>query len=312
MNKLNDQISQDLRLHLDNHLKSLPNDFIEIFEYATFPTGKLFRSNLVWRFYCDLNKLNIDKIKTSDHPNVQYLSSAVEIHHAYTLVHDDLPCMDDDDYRRNKPSTHKKYNEWKALLVGDGLLNLSYELLATIQHHEAPRLVSMMAKLCGPEGLILGQYLDLLQDNEKFNFQNILKIHELKTANLFITCLLGASILSNCENKKNESIRNIGKSIGIAFQLIDDLTELCEAQISSHEKEINPWCHDYDGTKDYFKSLIKQMKTEVYEYKSLAEMINIYIEVTAAKVIKNKSTIENHLGSDLSPIITELQIVNEI
>ena len=312
MNNLNLQISQDLRHHLTHHLQSLPNDFAEIYEYALFPTGKLFRANLVWRLYCDLNNLDIYQIKTPEHPNLQYLSSAVEVHHAYTLVHDDLPCMDDDDFRRNKPSTHKQYNEWKALLVGDGLLNLSYELLAKIQHSETPLLISMMAKLCGPEGLILGQYLDLLQDNEKFNFKNILKIHELKTANLFITCLNGASILSNNSHKNNESISNIGKSIGITFQLIDDLTELCENNISAHEKEINPWCHDYEATKDYFQSLIKLMKTEITEYRSLSEMISAYIEVTTEKITKSKKTIEDHLESDLNPIIAELQIINKV
>ena len=109
--------------------------------------GKIFRPNIIWKYFCDINSLDISKIKTSDFPNIQKLSSAIEIHHAYTLIHDDLPCMDNDDYRRGKLSTHKKYNEWKALLAGDGLLNLSYEILASINHPASSQLIKSFAKL---------------------------------------------------------------------------------------------------------------------------------------------------------------------
>ena len=173
MHNINIQITDDLKNHLQKHLESsAPKEFFNVFHYAVLPTGKLFRANLIWRFYCDLNKIEFESLKTSDHPQIQFLSSSIELHHAYTLIHDDLPCMDNDDYRRGKLSTHKMFNEWKALLAGDGLLNLSYELLSCIEHPKTLSLIKEYSQLCGPNGLILGQYLDLKQDTESFNFKN--------------------------------------------------------------------------------------------------------------------------------------------
>lgn len=307
MNTLNDQITADLTLHLEKFIKpNLPIEFFEAFQYALFPTGKLFRSNLVWKYFCDLNQIDITKINTRNYPSIQLLSSAVEIHHAYTLIHDDLPCMDNDDFRRGKLSTHKKFNEWIALLAGDGFLNLSFELLSEIEHPHTLELIKNFSKLCGPGGLILGQYLDLKQDHEEFKFENILKIHELKTSNLFICCLLGSAILSTSDEKtKNRSI-NLGKNIGILFQLIDDLTELCDLNISNHEKQINPWVHDYQLTTKSLIEISNSLKGNLELYPYLEEMISNYISKTKTNIEKNKQNIEAHLKNDLSPIIERL------
>ena len=306
MNDLNRQISSDLHKHLKESLKNLPSDFFDIYEYATFPTGKLFRANLIWRFFCDLNQINISELETKNYPNIQHLSSAIELHHAYTLVHDDLPCMDNDDYRRGKLSTHKKYNEWKALLVGDGLLNLSYELVARIEHQKTPQIIANMAQLCGPQGLILGQYMDLKQEEVDFNFKTILQIHELKTSNLFTTSLLGVALLSDKNSDDLEVVKSIGKNIGIFFQLIDDLTELCEPVISSHEKEINPWSHDFNTTRDYLLELIDSLKVELENHKLLNEMIKTYTKKFKDKITENQTNIEDHLKNNLGPVISKL------
>ena len=194
MEDLNTQITQELKTHLSSalieNIITVDQSYRNIYHYIIFPTGKLFRANLVWRFFSDLNDLNVDQIQhLKNYPDVSLVSSAIEIHHAYTLSMMIFPCMDDDDFRRGKESAHKKFNEWKALLAGDGLLNMSYELLSRSTHQSGLNIINDMGRLCGSSGLIYGQYLDLQQDATEFDLQKILKIHHLKTANLFTFAL---------------------------------------------------------------------------------------------------------------------------
>ncbi|MEX0798701.1 MAG: polyprenyl synthetase family protein, partial [Bacteriovoracaceae bacterium] len=118
----------------------------QILEYAMFPAGKLFRPKLVLALAQDLGEA------LEDH---YLLSAAIEAHHAYSLVHDDLPCMDDDNVRRGRPSVHKQFGEWQALLAGDGLINLSYQLLSEMSSPEAARIIRNFAQMMGAKGLIL-------------------------------------------------------------------------------------------------------------------------------------------------------------
>ena len=301
MSNLNLQITRDLHTHLSFFTKDLNQDALSIYDYILFPTGKLFRSNLVWKYFCDLKNFDVETIETAQYPDVQLLASAIEIHHAYTLVHDDLPCMDDDDFRRQKPSAHKKYNEWKALLAGDGLLNLSYEILSHIESGNNIKLIKEFSKLCGPKGLILGQYLDLSQNSTIFNFEELITIHELKTSNLFMASMIGASLISGCENEQTS--RKIGRLIGIYFQLIDDLTELADNFISTHENAINPWINDFENTHHYLQKLRKDLKNEINSYKNIDQIVRDYSYKTRDFLIQNTIKIEKHIGQELSPII---------
>jgi len=307
MNTLNSQITDDLVSHLNFYLKtSIPTEFYEVFEYALIPTGKLFRANLIWSSFCDFNNIDFFKLETKNHPEVQLLSSSVELHHAYTLIHDDLPCMDDDDFRRGKESTHKKYNEWIALLAGDGLLNLSYELLSDINHPNVTKLIKNYSSLCGPTGLILGQYLDLKQDEEEFQFNNILKIHELKTSNLFTCCLLGSAFLSNVNETVCHNAKSLGKDIGILFQIIDDLTELCDEKVSHHEAQINPWINEFSQSKALLIKLCKDIEGNLAEMPNLKRLVLKYVDRTKVILKQHQEVIENHLKNDLGPIIATL------
>ena len=121
-----EQIEKILSLHLT---RSLPHHAIkDVYFYASLPGGKLFRPHLVWSILKDLNPTQyLDSIQNFN-SNHAYLSSAVEFHHTYTLLHDDLPAMDNDLTRRGKPCTHIAFGEWQALLAGDGLLNISYQI----------------------------------------------------------------------------------------------------------------------------------------------------------------------------------------
>ncbi len=215
---------------LHEHFKELipKNDLYEVLEYALFPPGKLFRPELIYALASDLDSL------TKNH---EYFASAIETHHAYTLVHDDLPAMDNDDFRRGKPSTHKKYGQWKAILAGDALLSLSYGLLSKIET-KPNELLRLFHESTGAAGLIFGQYLDL--ESAPKNIDDIIQIHTLKTARLIQLSLSGSNILSGNSALPKELIEELGLNIGIVFQLIDDLTELTE-EINEHEREINPF-----------------------------------------------------------------------
>ena len=231
-----EDIRKRILLNLEIHLEgNLPRHSIgEVYRYALLPPGKLFRGLLVMASAWDNHPL--DENPWSDHA---LLASFVEIHHAYTLVHDDLPCMDDDDMRRGRPSLHKRFGQWQAVLVGDGLMGLSHHLLSLCDSSMQRELVGFVSWATGPKGLIQGQVLDLSEEREG-GFEAIVRIHTLKTARL-IQCALAGSALLTGENFR-EAFR-AGHCLGLMFQFLDDLTELSLPQLSSHEKEINPWLH---------------------------------------------------------------------
>lgn len=221
-----DYLHKKLSIHLEENLTE--HDFSEVLRYAVLPAGKLFRSQLVYALSHDL------KSHTEAH---EFFASSIEIHHSYTLIHDDLPSMDNDDIRRGKASTHKRFGEWKAILAGDALLALSFGLLAEIAHPQLNKLIRLYHNFTGNSGLILGQVLDL--ENKTRNLEDVLIIHTLKTARLIQLSLMGSNILSSSQMTE-EDCSSLGLSIGILFQLIDDLTELAE-DFNDHEKDINPF-----------------------------------------------------------------------
>jgi geranylgeranyl pyrophosphate synthase len=231
----------EIELFLKQELKSvLPDHEINnVFEYALFPTGKLIRSQFILNLFDDL-KEDPSALETN---NLLLACAFMEFHHAYSLVHDDLPCMDDDDERRGKPTTHKAYGEWKALLTGDGLINASYASLAKLKSPHQRSIYRFATWATGPKGLILGQVMDLSQEMNQ-NLDQLIKTHELKTARLFqLSALLAYYLSLNHQPPSMQKIReclNLGKNLGITFQLFDDLSDLI-GNVSNHENEINPF-----------------------------------------------------------------------
>jgi len=198
-----------LESFMKTHLKMcLPHHQIsEVYEYATLPGGKLIRPHLVWSILQDLNPKLYNQSSSNPFSDHALLSSSIEFHHSYTLLHDDLPCMDDDQIRRGKACTHLVYGEWKALLAGDGLLNVSYQLLSKLKNKRSNDLFRFYSWSTGPKGLIHGQVLDL-SNEMNLSFENTLRTHELKTARLFQVAILGSAILSQPKNIKIE--KNFG------------------------------------------------------------------------------------------------------
>jgi geranylgeranyl diphosphate synthase type II len=158
---------------------------------------------------------------------------AVECIHTYSLIHDDLPCMDDDDYRRGKLSSHKKFGEATAVLTGDALLTLAFGIVATIpDRHAIDRdqdvlaVAKLLASAAGTGGLITGQALDITEPGKRGSLETVRRIHQNKTARLLSAAMEVGAIIGNAEASVRGKIRRCGMLAGEAFQIIDDLLDL--------------------------------------------------------------------------------------
>jgi geranylgeranyl pyrophosphate synthase len=277
------EIDKYLEIHLGQHLPF--HEFKAVLEYAVLPPGKLFRPRLVHAMANDL------KVHGNDHA---LLGSFVEIHHAYTLVHDDLPSMDDDDIRRGKAATHKKFNEWKAILAGDALLNLSFGLLHQISPNKLPWLLKFASWTTGPKGLILGQVMDMGHESQQ-SLQQLLQMHRLKTSRLIQLSLVGSYYLSKGLNLTSyKDIMKLGNAMGLAFQLLDDLKEVALDEVNEHEKEVNPYFHY--GEDEVLKLIRKQNQTikhicGKYSFESVYGMYEAYWE-KSCQIISKKIQIQ--------------------
>lgn len=153
---------------------------------------------------------------------------AIEMVHTYSLIHDDLPCMDDDDMRRNKPSLHKAYNEWLALLTGDYLLTYAFEVIAKsrqLSDSQIVKIVSTLSERIGGEGLIAGQYVDLSSSNEETDWEKLKFMHLNKTASLFSACFECGAIIAKAKKADLNALQSFGLNLGFAFQILDDISD---------------------------------------------------------------------------------------
>ena len=203
---------------LKTYIKS--NNIIdESIVYALEAPGKRVRPTLLY-LVSDALSLELD--------HADAIAGALETIHTYSLVHDDLPCMDDDDLRRGQPSLHKKYNEATAVLAGDAMQSMALEMLLNNQHlteKENNTLAKMLLETIGSKGMILGQALDIEYESREANESEILLMCELKTGVLIEFCFLAPLMIADATNEKWE---RLGKIVGISFQLIDDLLDLQE------------------------------------------------------------------------------------
>lgn len=153
---------------------------------------------------------------------------AIEMIHTYSLIHDDLPCMDNDDLRRGRPTLHKVYPEGLAVLTGDFLLTYAFEILASskkLSNTQKIDLISVLSKRAGAAGMIGGQVVDLASEGQSIGWDTLHFMHLHKTAALFTACLEFGGILCDAPKADKSLLQNCGKALGVAFQVIDDLIE---------------------------------------------------------------------------------------
>lgn len=184
-----------------------------------------------------------------------HLASAVEMIHTYSLIHDDLPCMDDDDLRRGRPSCHKEFGEATALLAGDGLLTLAFNMIskADLPSKAKSEAVQILSEKAGVTGMIGGQELDIKNENNPdITAEDLLLIYKGKTAALLeAACMLGVLASGNCDDEKLKNAEKYGYNLGVAFQIIDDILD-----VTSTEEELGkPIGSDSENKKITFVSL---------------------------------------------------------
>lgn len=271
-------------------------ELTEVMNYAVFPAGKLFRPRLVEALALDL--------AGSLSKNHLHLAAAIELHHAYTLVHDDLPAMDNDLIRRGKPSTHAHFGEWRAILAGDALLIASFNELSFIRHQNFQTILKLMTWSTGAKGLIEGQFRDLLADG-KMNFEEVVRIHELKTGRLIQLATLGTYFLNPKQNLKGivEFLR-LGKEIGVSFQLLDDLSELAALEVSDHEKNINPFISNTTAALQELSLSHKRLTSILFKHKleHTERMLHDYFKKNQDALLDGFPLLEKNIGGDLNQL----------
>ena len=208
-----------------DRLLPLPDDgrrrLFEAMRHAAMGGGKRMRPLLVVAA-CDLFHV--------DRERALRVAIAIEAVHCYSLIHDDLPCMDDDDLRRGKPTVHKAFDEATAVLAGDSLHALAFEVLADEATHEDPfvrsELVLELARASGPSGMAGGQMMDLTAEHETFDLNTTTRLQQLKTGALISFSVEAGAILARVPAEGRRPLRGYARDIGLAFQIADDIMDV--------------------------------------------------------------------------------------
>ena len=216
------KVDKFLLYFLKNQKKST---LVAPMKYGVISGGKKIRTTIIF----DSGKLlNIKEKKLID------ICAAVECIHSYSLIHDDLPCMDNDAMRRGKPSTHKKFGEATAVLAGNSLLTLAFEIISNKKNllslKQKNEIIKLLCNCAGHTGIAGGQDLDLKYEKKNKSLNQIINMQRKKTGKLFKFCVQSASIIGNKSKSENIRFGKLGEEIGLLFQLSDDFLDLKGSQ----------------------------------------------------------------------------------
>lgn len=190
--------------------------------YAVTNGGKRIRAILVYATHAALTEPG----RQSD---IDPIATAIELIHTYSLIHDDLPAMDDDDLRRGKPTLHKAYDEATAILVGDGLQARAFELIADapgLSAEQKVQIIKVLAQASGLQGMVGGQYIDISATGRELTLEELRAMHELKTGALIRAALAMGGIAAGASDGQLEALDEYGQHIGLAFQVVDDILDV--------------------------------------------------------------------------------------
>ncbi len=281
--KINNMLNEYMTI--DDDL--LQGNVIKAMEHSLSAGGKRIRPVLVMEFY----KMCGGK------SDVLPIACAVEMIHTFSLIHDDLPCMDNDDFRRGKPSCHKAFGEAVALLAGDALATMPYQVITdeaikgNISFESATKVVNELATMVGIDGMIGGQVIDLENEGKQMTEETLVGLNSLKTGALIsASCVIGC-ILAGADNKKIDYARQYAASIGQAFQIIDDILDVT----SSFEKLGKPINSDESNNKTTYVTLFgleksKEIASRLTEHalKMLDNFENTAFLVDLTKMLLNR------------------------
>jgi farnesyl diphosphate synthase len=277
------KIDKFLIKYLKNQKYSL---LINPMKYGVISGGKKIRSTIIF----DAGKIfNISEKKLIN------ICAAVECIHSYSLIHDDLPCMDNDSIRRGKPATHIKYGEASAVLAGSSLLTLAFEIITDKKYSLNSKLkneiVSSLAGCSGHTGIAGGQELDLKYENKNKNLTQIIDMQKKKTGKLFNFCLYAVGVVADKSSKEKIFLSNLGEEIGLLFQLADDFLD-----ITGSKKLVGkPVKKDIKKGKSTLLNLMGDKKAHKYAYK-LKKKILRKLKKHGKKAQDLTNTIEFILG----------------
>tara|TARA_Y100000746_G_scaffold24583_1_gene18885 strand:+ start:591 stop:1460 length:870 start_codon:yes stop_codon:yes gene_type:complete len=280
LSQTRDQVSQNIEKSIGQ------SNLIEnAMSYSALGESKMVRAALI----IASGKIN----KNISHSSLITLATAVELIHTYSLIHDDLPSMDDDDLRRGKDSNHIKFGEANAILAGDALQSLAYEIICdetSLDARYKVEAIKMISKACGKNGMVFGQYLDINAETKKIDEEMMENIHNLKTGRL-IECSVMLGQISNEDDLQKDFIKNFGKKIGLAFQITDDILE-----ITSNEETLGK----------NINSDVKNRKATYVNVFGLDKAIEKSRELSKAAIndLKNIKSMESDLLVELAKYIS--------
>lgn len=214
--------------------------------YSVKAGGKRIRPLLVLAVLEDFGVQSADALK---------VASAVELIHTYSLIHDDLPCMDDDDYRRGQLTNHKVFGEATAVLAGDALQTAAFNALASLEHTSAEKalaLVRLLAEASGAKGMVGGQILDMEGEKASLSLEQLEEVHLHKTGALLSFCIEAGAILAGANENQIAQLRSYARNIGLAFQIKDDILDVT----ATTEQLGKPANSDTDSEKSTYPSLL--------------------------------------------------------
>ncbi|SHM89870.1 geranylgeranyl diphosphate synthase, type II [Fibrobacter sp. UWB7] len=251
------RIAKDAEAKFDEHLppvKDRPCRLHEAMRYSMFAGGKRLRPGLAKATF-DMFGGKGDKIWLA--------TSALEMLHTFSLIHDDLPCVDNDDYRRGKLTSHKKFGEATAVMAGDALCIHAFEMMGKTGNAKA---IELLAHLLGTYGMIGGEMTDIECEGKTVDLEIVDYIHYHKTAALIEASLLVGAMLAKASEKDMEIIRNYGRSIGLAFQIVDDILDI----VSTTEELGKDAGSDIEKGKATYPSIVgleksRERARELYE-----------------------------------------------
>ncbi len=252
-------------------LKQKNNSYLlQPMKYGIFSGGKRFRSAII---------VNTGKIYDIDYKKLIIIGSAIECIHSYSLIHDDLPSMDNDELRRGKLAVHKKFNEFTAILAGNSLLTLAFEILSgddlKLSQNYKNQLIKTLSICAGHLGLAGGQYFDLTFENKNISKKNIIKMQKKKTGELFGFCCESIAIIKGANSTKRKKLKEIGMNIGLLFQIVDDLIDykgdsmiVGKPTKSDEKKGKATLVHllGYEETINFAKNLKKKIDQKIKKY----------------------------------------------
>lgn len=241
---MNKELENQLSAYISN--LNAPMIIKEAMDYSLQAGGKRIRPSLVFATIRSFGQNEMEGMS---------VACALEMIHTYSLIHDDLPAMDNDDLRRGKPTNHKVFGEAYSILAGDGLLTYSFQVIAQdpkLSNDKKVKLMELLAISAGPEGMVGGQVADMLGENKSLTIDELEYIHKNKTGKLLLFAVKAGAIIADATNEQIDILAQYAENIGLAFQIRDDILD-----IEGNEETLGkPVGSDVENVKSTYPSLL--------------------------------------------------------